>query len=55
MPGQMVEFAANGSTAKGYLARIARSSTTGRPDAYSADAARDAWERTLRFFRQHVR
>jgi carboxymethylenebutenolidase len=26
-----------------------------RPDAYSAHAARDAWERTLRFFRQHVR
>ena len=31
MPGQMVEFAANGSTAKGYLARIARSSTTADP------------------------
>jgi carboxymethylenebutenolidase len=26
-----------------------------RPDAYNPDAARDAWERTLRFFRQHVR
>lgn len=26
-----------------------------RPDAYNADAANDAWDRTLRFFRQHVR
>ena len=49
MPGQMAEFAANDSTAKGYLTQ------PGPPDAYSADAARDAWERTLRFFRQHVR
>ncbi len=26
-----------------------------RPDAYSADDARDSWERTVRFFRTHLR
>ena len=26
-----------------------------RPEAYHADAANDAWDRTLRFFRQHMR
>jgi carboxymethylenebutenolidase len=26
-----------------------------RPDVYSADAAKDAWDRTVRFFRAHLR
>ncbi len=26
-----------------------------RPDVYDADAARDAWERTMRFFRENLR
>lgn len=45
MAGRMVEFQSNGANARGYLSA---------PEVYDAEAAADAWRRTVEFLRRHL-